>query len=201
MGAAVDCESIGPGLLSQPVNASTSLVLVLAGLLLVRRMSHPWVGAALAATGIGSFLFHGPLAPGGMWVHDVTLAWLILVIAAQPWDWGRRAPILGLASLGVLFAFIPDIADGTTVAIFVAALISLIVDDRTRATLLPVVLLAVAAIIGRLGATGGPMCDPEAWVQPHGLWHIGAAVAVSWWALAYDRRARSDASVSTSHLH
>jgi hypothetical protein len=47
----------------------------------------------------------------------------------------------------------------------------------------PLALLAVVAVIGRLGATGGPLCDPDSLWQPHGLWHVGAAVVVVWWAL------------------
>jgi hypothetical protein len=39
------------------------------------------------------------------------------------------------------------------------------------------------AIFGRLGDTGGPLCDADSLFQPHGVWHIGAAVAVGWWAM------------------
>ena len=44
-----------------------------------------------------------------------------------------------------------------------------------------------SAVVGRLGATGGPLCDPGSWLQPHGLWHISAAAALGWWAVAAPR--------------
>jgi hypothetical protein len=39
------------------------------------------------------------------------------------------------------------------------------------------------AVIGRLGSTNWPLCDPASPWQTHGLWHLGAAVAVTWWAI------------------
>jgi hypothetical protein len=52
-----------------------------------------------------------------------------------------------------------------------------------RGLLGPALLLGTVAIMGRLGATGNPLCNPESIWQPHGLWHIGAATAVTWWAV------------------
>ncbi|HLF43892.1 MAG TPA: hypothetical protein VJA46_10265, partial [Acidimicrobiia bacterium] len=81
MGAAADCESIGVGLLRQPVNSLTTLAFAVAGIVVMtRRPERLWVGIALIATGIGSFLFHGPMPGGSEWAHDVTLAWLLLVV-------------------------------------------------------------------------------------------------------------------------
>lgn len=188
MGATADCELIGSGLLGQPVNTLTTLALVAAGLVLVPRPRSRWVGIALIATGLGSFAFHGPMAPGGIWIHDVTLAWLILVIAAHSRSWERWSYLHGLAVLGVAFAIRPEVSDWMTGALFVVAAGLLVAEDRSRATLLPLALLVLAAIAGRLGSTDGPLCDPESMLQPHGLWHIGAAVAVAWWAIGSERR-------------
>lgn len=188
MGATADCELIGAGFLGQPVNTLTTLVLMVAGLVLVPRPRSRWVGIALIATGIGSFAFHGPMAPGGAWIHDVTLAWLILVVAAHSRAWERWSYFPGLALLGVVFAVRPDVSDVMTVAVFVGAAVLLISEDRSRVTLLPLALLVVASIVGRLGSTGGPLCEPESMLQPHGLWHVGAAVAVAWWAIGRERR-------------
>lgn len=193
MGAAVDCEAIGSSLLGQPVNALTSLALVVAGLVVVGR--DRWVAAALAATGVGSFLFHGPLAPGGEWIHDTTLAWLVLIVGLRSRGWQRHGAI-GLAVIGPLFLLAPAAADRLTVALVVVTLWLLLSDGRRPATLGPVTLLAVSAIVGRLGATGGPWCDPDSLVQLHGLWHFGASVAVAWWAIARAERNHHDVWIS-----
>lgn len=189
MGATADCELVGAGLLGQPVNTLTTLALIAAGFVLVPRPRSRWVGIALIATGIGSFAFHGPMAPGGTWIHDVTLAWLILIVAAHSRSWERWSHLPGLAMLGVVFAIRPQVSTPMTGALFVVAAGLLIADDRSRATLLPLGFLALASIVGRLGSTGGPLCDPESILQPHGLWHIGSAVAVAWWAIGSERRA------------
>ena len=191
MGAAVDCEAIGLGLLGQPVNALSSLALVVAGILVLDR--DRWVAAGLAATGLGSFLFHGPLAPGGEWIHDVTLAWLILVVGMRSRGWERRFGAIGLAAIAPAFYVAPSVADPLTAALVVVTLFSLVSDSRRFATLGPIALLAVSAIVGRLGSTGGPWCNPESLLQTHALWHIGAAVAVAWWAFVHAGRNRIDA--------
>ncbi len=196
MGAAVDCEAIGTGLLGQPVNSLSSLALVIAGLWVLSR--DRWVAAALVATGIGSFLFHGPLAPGGEWIHDVTLAWLIVVVGLRSRGWERRFGAVGLAAIAPVFYVAPVIADPLTVALVVVTLLLLVSDSRRLDTLGPLALLAVSAIIGRLGSRGGPWCDPESVLQTHALWHVGAACAVGWWAIGRDGRIRAGAPSHTA---
>ena len=186
MGAAVDCELIGLGLLGQPVNALSSLALVVAGLVVLHR--DRWVAIALAASGVGSFLFHGPLAPGGEWIHDVTLAWLILMVGLKSRRWERRFGAFGLAAIAPIFYVAPAITDPLTVVLVVVTLSLLVFDSRRFDTLGPLALLAVSAIVGRLGSTGGPWCDPESVLQTHALWHVGAAVAVGWWAIGHAAR-------------
>ena len=203
MGAAVDCEAIGLGLLGQPVNALSSLALVVAGLVVLDR--DRWVAIALAATGFGSFLFHGPLAPGGEWIHDVTLAWLILVVGMRSRGWERRYGAIGLAAIAPAFYVAPAVADPLTAALVVVTLFMLVSDSRRLDTVGPIALLGLSAIIGRLGATGGPWCNPDSVFQTHALWHDGAAVAVGWWAVGRTERkpsgvpsasaARSDAEL------
>jgi hypothetical protein len=41
----------------------------------------------------------------------------------------------------------------------------------------------VVAGIGRLGGSGGPLCNPDSLLQPHALWHVGAAGVATWWAI------------------
>lgn len=183
MGALADCERIANSLLGQPANALSTLAFLVAGVVVARRPDLRWIGLAIFATGIGSFLFHGPMPRGSQWAHDVTLVWLIALIAGwgRPWERWTRLP--GLAVLGVVFAGAPILADPLAVALTAAALGLVLIPDRSIHNLGPIAVLGLAAIVGRLGATGGPLCDPDSLFQPHALWHIAAAGAVAWWAL------------------
>lgn len=183
MGALQDCEAVVHAFLGQPVNSLTSLAFVAGGIVVLVQSNLRWVGIASIATGLGSFLFHGPMPPYGEWVHDLTLAWLLLVVAAHGRSWHRWAHMPGLVVVAVL-VLIPGAADPVGVALAALAIVLLLLSDRTRSTLGPLAVLITVAIIGRLGSTGGPLCDPAGVWQPHGLWHLGAAVAVTWWALA-----------------
>jgi hypothetical protein len=183
MGAAADCEAIGSGFLGQPVNALTTIAFLIAGgLVLVRRPERRWVGISLIATGLGSFLFHGPMPPASEWAHDVTLTWLIVVVAGAGTRAERFTRLPALLVIGALFAVAPSLADPIAVAAAIVAVVS-VLRGRDYSALPPLLLLAAVAVYGRLGATGGPLCDPDSLFQPHGVWHIGAAVAVAWWAI------------------
>ncbi len=185
MGAEVDCERIGTGWLGQPVNSLTSLIFVAAGAMIVsRRPERAWVGVAVAATGIGSFLFHGPMPEGSQLAHDVSLAWLLATVPAVGTRWARWIVLPGLVVIGAFLALAPSLADPLFVALTATALIVLVRRDRSVATIGPLALLITSSIVGRLGATGWPLCDPDSLFQPHALWHLGAAAAVTWWALA-----------------
>lgn len=189
MGAAADCELIGPGFLGQPVNSLTTFAFVVAGaMLIVVRPDRRWVGIGLAATGVGSFLFHGPMPPGSEWAHDVTLAWLIAIVAGIGSRWERYSRLPALVVLALAFAVVPAMADPVAFALTALALLTVLRSDRSRPVMAPLLLLAVVAGYGRLGSTGGPLCDPESILQPHGVWHIGSALAVAWWAVAYSGR-------------
>jgi hypothetical protein len=149
MGALRDCEAIGDSFLGQPINSITTLAfLIAAGI--VWHTGRRWVALALAGTGVGSFLFHGPMPSYAQMSHDITLWLLVAVVVA-----------------------------------------SIVIEFRStgqwRHLVGPLALLAIVAIVGRLGATGNPLCDPGSLLQPHGLWHIGSAAAVTWWALNHER--------------
>jgi len=189
MGAAADCETIGAGFLGQPVNTLTTLAFVVAGVVLIGlRPDRRWVGIGLVATGVGSFLFHGPMPPGSEWAHDVTLAWLIAIVAGIGSRWERLTRLPALVVLAVAFAVFPILADPVAIVMTGLALLTVLRGDRSRSVLAPLLLLATVAVYGRLGATGGPLCDPESVLQPHGVWHVGSALAVSWWAVTYSDR-------------
>lgn len=187
MGAAADCELIGSGLLGQPVNALSSIAFVVAGIIvLTRRPALRWVGFGLVSTGIGSFLFHGPMPQADEWAHDVSLAWLIAILGGLGTRWERLTRLPALLVIATLFAVAPSAADPISVALTVVAVVNVLRADRSPAALAPLGLLALVAIYGRLGASGGPLCQPGSMFQPHAVWHLGAAMAVTWWALTAD---------------
>ncbi len=188
MSAERDCERIGAGFFGQPVNSITTLVIVGAGLLLWSRPRMRWVGAALAATGLGSLVFHGPMPLWSEWAHDLSLVWLVLVVAGWGRKWERWTHWPSLVGISILLALSPVLADPLAVAFTLVAVVSLLTRDRSWATVGPLLLLGVVAGIGRLGATGGPLCYPDSPWQPHAVWHIGAAVAVAWWALGREEK-------------
>ena len=181
MGALGDCELIRSSLLGQPVNALTSVVFALIGVPLLWRHGLRWLGIGLVATGVGSFLFHGPMPAGSEWAHDVSLIWLIALAGALGTRWESRSRLPALLVIGVIVALVPVAADALAVALVVAAVGSIVLRSRSLREMAPLALLALAALLGRLGATGGPLCDPNSILQLHGIWHIGAALAVAWW--------------------
>lgn len=184
MGAAADCEAVGAGFFGQPINTLTTLGFVAAGIIvIVQRQDMRWIGIGLVSTGIGSFLFHGPMPPGNEWAHDVSLAWLVTMIAGWGTRWERASRLPALAVIGAVVAVFPVIADPLAGLMTVVAVISLLVKDHSAATVGPLLLLASLAVFGRLGATGGPLCNPDSLLQPHALWHLGSALAVTWWAM------------------
>lgn len=184
MGALGDCELVGPGFLGQPMNTLTTLPFLVLGLWLAFKDRSRWVGMALFAAGAGSFAFHGPMPAWGEWAHDVTLAWLIAAIGGLGTRWEGWSRLPGLVTFAVLFAAVPIAADPVAVALAVIAGGSVLFRRPPAKELMPLGLLVVLAILGRLGSTGGPLCDPNSIWQLHGLWHVGAAVAVTWWTIA-----------------
>lgn len=181
-----DCEMLVEGFLKQPANALTTLAFVVAGVFVLIRPRMRWVGWGLVATGVGSFIFHGPMPSWGEWIHDVTMVWLILIIAGLGRRWERFTQLPGLAALSVLLAFTPALGDPLAVALTALAVVGLMWRDRSPALFGSMMLLAGAAVLGRMGTSEGPWCEPDSFLQPHGAWHVGAAIAVAWWALSWD---------------
>lgn len=181
MGAAADCEAIASGFLGQPVNAVSTFAFFVVGLWVWWRYPHArWIGIGLIATGIGSFLFHGPMPSGNEWAHDVGLAWLLAVIAGVGTTWERWTRLPALILLGAVIALFPAVADPLAVVLSLVAVASVLWRDRSRATIGPLLVAVIAGIYGRLGATGGPLCDPGSSWQPHAVWHVAAATAIFW---------------------
>jgi hypothetical protein len=182
-GAIADCERILGGFWGQPVNSTTSLAFVVAAVVVARRTNRYPVAFALAGVGFGSLVFHGPMPVWGDWAHDVTLGWLLVVVALTSLDRTRFAwPALGL--LAVAIALLPAGSDPLAVTGTVFAGGAVLTRRDWRRSVPPLVLLGAAAIFGRLCATNGPLCNPDSLLQGHGLWHIAAAAAVAWWAIS-----------------
>lgn len=209
---AADCEPLRDGLLAQPLNTGSSLAFVIAGAgvlaaaELARAPDTPRrarVGAAadrsrasfapryprayaaaLAMTGVGSVLYHGPGWPGSQWIHDAALALpsLALLAAGIGTPRGDRAVLATAAAAGTVVAVRP--ATGLTVA-GAAALAAVLVWLRRRGSLgAPArnglrwaALAGAAALPFQLwGRTGGPLCTGS--MPAHAVWHVLAAAAL-----------------------
>ena len=163
-----DCEQAVAGLLTQPINALSSLAFIPAGVLTVvagmratglLRVQIAGFAGALIAVGLGSFAYHGPQPAWAGRAHDGSI-------------------ILALVSAILLTAT----AGGRRKRIWRTGL------GRLSAALVAAALAAYAA-----GRTGSPLCDPDSWIQLHAMWHVlaaGSALALAWAAAAAhaDRR-------------
>jgi hypothetical protein len=197
-----DCENIGAGILAQPVNAISSLVFVLFGIIVVvsavsqsgtERVNRFIVGTLMIATGVGSVLFHGPQGPGSHFLHDATILLTMAAIATMNiagllyWTEKRVWLILGATGVGVTAVL--AVWPASTNVVAAVALIVLIGQDvalhrsgsiRTRWWIAAIVAMAVALLFFVAGRTGSPFCDSASFLQGHALWHILAATAL--WA-------------------
>jgi hypothetical protein len=178
-----DCEAIRDAFLSQPANAITSLSFVIAGVLVsVRNPRRRLFGLAVALVGMGSFAAHGPRLPGSEWLHDVTIAWVLVVVLVEGFP--RRWSMGAVPGVGALFAVAPVAGDAVLVAL--AGLVigrEMLPARRTGAGVAAVAILAVGALIGTLSRTGWPLCNPDTLAQGHAVWHVMAAVALAVWGV------------------
>lgn len=178
VGASADCEFIRPEWWGQPVNTATTVAFLLAAGVVLWRSRRVWATAAIALTGVGSFLFHGPMPVWSEWAHDVSLAWVIVLVGLTGTRFEKLGTWPALLGLSLLFAALPASADPIAVVLTAGAVI-LVIRQQTRNVGLALVGLTAGAIVGRLSATGGPWCRPDSWLQGHGLWHLAAAGAVA----------------------
>ena len=190
-----DCETIGGGFLKQPVNAWSSLAFAGVGIGIAatagtvestERANRLVFGVLLIATGIGSFLFHGPQPSAVQFLHDATFLaalWFLIVanLSSGLTDRATTAvTLLGIALIAVVLA-----AGGLTNAVTAVLVVALVVSDAVlwrRARPDPVWYgVAIAALLVGLGLfvtgrTGSALCDPDSLVQGHAGWHVLAAV-------------------------
>jgi hypothetical protein len=80
-----DCEAVRDAVLGQPANALSSLAYVVAAAVVVRRGGPRGPALALAAVGVGSFLYHGPMPWGAEAVHNAAIVALVVLTVAAAW--------------------------------------------------------------------------------------------------------------------
>lgn len=195
-----DCETIGPGILAQPINALSSLAFSVIGLVIIwwasqvegnERGVRIVFGILMVLTGAGSVMFHGPQGPGSLFGHDVTFlvtVWFVAIVnVSETLQWRRvtewGAFVAGALVLSVLLVVSP----GLTNVLMVATVIALVASDLTihrRGTIrawwyiASLVAIVAALVMFVLGRTGAPLCDPDSLFQGHGMWHLLGAVAL-----------------------
>jgi hypothetical protein len=197
-----DCESIGVGVLAQPVNAFSSLAFVVFGFIVLfsmraqgqtERVNRLMIEMLMIATGIGSVLFHGPQGPASHFLHDVTILLTMTAIVAMNLagilEWTERRVLVILLSVGIAVSVVLLTWPSSTNVVAGIALAALVGQDialhrsgsiNTRWWIAAVVAMAVALLFFITGRTGGPLCDSSSLFQGHALWHILAATAL--WA-------------------
>ena len=195
-----DCEALGDGWLLQPVEAWTSLAYTLVGIVVIvsarraapaERAMRIAFGVLMAATGVGSFLYHGPQSAGAGFVHDVTFLatlWFVaLMDPASSYGIRRRTAWLAFGAVGatisLLLILIPSSTNVLTGIAVVALVLSDVlmhrvggIDGRWYATALT--LLAMSLLFNVLGRSTASTCDPDSLLQFHALWHVLSAGAL-----------------------
>lgn len=184
-----DCERCRPGLVSQPVNAASSLGYVVAGVDLWRR--HPadrHFARAVVAVGLGSVALHGPGGRVGKWAHDASLLAMLGLLTASDVTVhdDRRLPdeVVGAVVAAACVAAHPRTTDAAQA---VAGGLAAVAEARrfVRRTgpveaAVTVPLWAVGASLHAFGRTGQPLCRPDSRLQAHAGWHLLSAAAL--WA-------------------
>ena len=196
-----DCEAIRDGLLHQPVNALSSLVLLVAAAWIVRRAAKVpaerpellALAAIVAANGVGSFGFHGPFGTSFRWFHDLSALSIPLFVFVHDVGLVRGASVqrrlqglgLGVVIVGLLLAIQPDLLVPLGFAGAVAAAAGELAAFRagyrprpghaTRVQLVAWGLvwgsLALGGLAFLLGKSTSPWCHPQSLLQLHAVWH------------------------------
>lgn len=195
-----DCEALGSGWLAQPENAWSSLAYTVVGVLVIvaalrsarsDRTIPIAFGVLMSATGIGSFLYHGPQGDVAGFVHDITflatLWFLIIMDPASPYGLQRRTALLAWGAVAVLMSAVLLAAPGATNILTGIAVVALIGSDllmhrvggiNGRWYAAALMLLGASLAVNLLGRTGAPTCHPDAALQFHGVWHALSAAGL-----------------------
>jgi hypothetical protein len=213
------CERLGPGLLAEPVNASTNAALFAAAAVLAwqaqRRgqLDRPiaLLLAIMVAIGIGSTLFH---TFATLWARVLDEVPILLFQLAYLWIYARRVIGLGRTiSLGMLAAFLavalyarqfPHLLNGSLVYAPALAVTSALGAFHARTvrcrrwTLLAATGVLLMAVWAR--TVDAAVCERFP-LGTHFLWHLAVALVLylSMRALLDARRERPEASVAARH--
>lgn len=202
---ASDCEAIREGFLAQPANAISSLGFSVVGVAVyvwagrasgIERRFRLVLGSAMAAAGVGSFIYHGPQTSRAAEAHDWSLIALVALLGmwvalarTSVVEW-LRWTIVGAAVLALIV--LSELTGNANAAFVVAVALTVgsdvVMHRRIRrqkglyAMVGAVGVLAVGAFL--VGRTGAALCDPESALQFHAIWHMLAAITVGLYALA-----------------
>ena len=200
-----DCERIRDGFFAQPANTFSSIAYVVVGLWICWRVARGEVvrrnigvafGLAVIIVGIGSVAYHGPGSAAGRFVHDFSIALVLLVVIAADLLSLRQSRLPAVAAgvvAAIVLLVVPDASNAVAGVLIVAAVALEIAVYRDRvapashrdriASRIAVAALAVAGAAQIMGRTDGPLCDPDTIWQAHALWHTLTAVALGAWSI------------------
>ena len=168
-----DCEHIGRGLLAQPANTLSSLAYVLSGVVLLWRALAGRPSARLApvvyaVTVIGV----GIMCSLGSPARD-TLQSGKRVFRLAKYACSRSCPVAtpnATGNSGCSMAATAPPASSTSAGVTRSAAGRAPADGRVWIVAAGV--LAVGVLLNALGRTDAPLCEPEAPVQLHAVWHV-----------------------------
>jgi len=197
---AADCEMVGGGWLVQPINAWSSLTYAVVGVVLIISMSRAprsdrtaraAFGVLMVATGVGSYLYHGPQTATAGFAHDITflamLWFLILMNPASPYGVPRRYAWIALGLVTAAAAIVLVVSPSSTNVLTGTSIVALVVSDlllrriggiNGRWYAAALLLLAASLVFNILGRSGTATCDPDSLIQFHALWHVFSAMSL-----------------------
>lgn len=189
-------------LVGQDVNTWSSMAYLVVGAvmaLLVIRSRLPRAVLALAVAsmieGIGSALYHGGSSDLGRYLHDVPLGatvgfvagWQVALLVWPGRDREGRASLLGSMAGGILSAVATSYgATNVVVGVITTVIVASEVMNRRRGATAVwtgglVSLGALATGMWMAGRSGSTLRYSQAWLQPHGAWHVLSALLLLAW--------------------
>lgn len=211
------CERLDPSFWAEPVNAVTNAAFLVAAVVMALRLRGADLPVAraltaiLAATGIGSFLFHTVAQPWAGVADSLPILLFILVylFAATRDFLGAPWQVAGLVTLGYfpfaavtvpLFRLIPGLGDSAgyatvpTLMVIYAGLLWRRAPATARGLVLAAAMLTTSITFRALD---DPLCASFP-LGTHFLWHLLNAVMLGWMIEVYRRhRARAPAPRAT----
>lgn len=148
--------------------------------------------------GLGSMWMHGSIAREVSWIDGLSMYTFTVYLIFYTLDRGlaridagdrtrRRIFWIGYPLMSAAFAAVAAAGVDSVILIGITVIVYFVlefgfagfaVDRRARRYWIAgIVAIALATLFWTLSQTGGPLCNPFSWFQPHGLlWHILAGV-------------------------